>query len=230
INCPDICVREVTDKQTITLTAIPDSDSYAFHHWEGACTNTDPICVLEIHPLLPFNVKAQFAYTGIKLGDIEFEDKNLEACIQEMRPDYQYIRAWLSHLDCVDRGIESLAGIEELDSYHSYFNLESNLISDLSPIEGHTFLKSLNLRSNAIVDPAPLSSVVVLAGSMFLSGNPELDCEAMHSVVDGYFQPNKFHVEQCDIFPEIVLFDDEVVITPIELPDEDVVFTSGELP
>lgn len=214
INCSDACAREITGKQTITLTAINDSESYVFHHWEGACTSTDPICVLEIHPLLPFTVKAQFTYTGKTLGDIDFEDPNLLRCIQDARPDYQYRRAWLVTLDCAGWEIESLAGIEELDGFHSYFILNNNQISDLSPLEGRRFFNGLYLRNNAINDPAPLSSVQVYHGQILLGGNPNLDCETMQDIVDRYFLPRIFEVPQCDIPSKVdIPGDGGIVIT-----------------
>ena len=199
IHCPDVCVREITDKETLTLTASTDAEDYAFHHWEGACTGTDPVCELELHPLLPFSVKAQFIYTGKALRDIEFEDPNLLACIQERVSDYSYRMPVLLSLDCSGRGIKSLAGMEELTSFHSYFILDNNQISDLSPLKGRRFFNGLYLRNNAIVDPTPLVEIPVYLGGLHLDGNPDIDCDAMQEVADNYMNRPALRVPQCDI-------------------------------
>lgn len=201
INCPTTCVREITDKQVITLTASEFTLFYPFHHWEGACTGTDPVCELEIDPSLPITVKAQFAYKGKKLGEVEFEDSNLQACVRERVPDYQYQSTWVYFLDCSGMEIESLVGIEELDTYNSYFNFDDNKINDLTPLMGHSFSDGLDLRNNAIVDPLPLSYVEV-SGQLLLEGNPDIDCDAMQYIADNYLDPSVPEVPQCGIYPQ----------------------------
>ena len=201
INCPSTCVRKITGKQVITLTASEFTLFYPFHHWEGACTGTDPVCELELDPSLPITVKAQFAHKGKKLGDIEFEDPNLQACIRDMVPEYRYQPARLYSLNCSDRGIESLVGIEELDTFHGYYNFDDNKINDLEPLIGHSFAYGLSLRNNAIVDPTPLSQVEV-SGQLLLEGIPDIDCDAMQYLMDNYWSPLVPDVPQCGIYSQ----------------------------
>lgn len=203
IDCPRTCTREVTGRQIITLTASEVSLFYPFHHWEGACSGTDPVCEIELDPSLPYTVKAQFAYKGKKLGEVEFDDPNLEICIKEAKPNWEYNSTWVYYLDCSNREIASLSGVEELGRQNSHFNFDNNTISDITPLIGHRFTEGLYLRNNMIIDPLPLSEVDV-TGPLLLEGNPNIDCDAMHHIADNYLPSALISVPQCGITPQSV--------------------------
>ncbi len=182
--CPDSCTREIFDVETITLTANNIAGNYLFHHWEGACEGTEPICVLNTNPIVNFDVKAQFRYTGKTLGDIEFPDNNLRECIFEQYPEYHSTS--MISLFCSHRNIISLQGLDEIDSLVFKLILNNNDIIDVTPLTNLNVIQ-FAIHNNNIVDPLPLSRIIALSRSIQLVGNDNLDCDktrqlrALHS-------------------------------------------------
>ncbi|OUS28995.1 hypothetical protein A9Q99_10305 [Gammaproteobacteria bacterium 45_16_T64] len=176
ISCPGTCSREILDIETITLTVDETNENYLFHHWEGACEGTDPICVLAASPIANFDVKAQFRYTGKTLGDIYFPDENLRACIFEQYPEYH--ETYLMSLLCDNRNIASIEGLEELKRVVFTLRLNDNQISDLSPLANLGVFKTITVFNNDIVDPLPLLGLdLLLVRSVDLTGNENVDCD-----------------------------------------------------
>jgi hypothetical protein len=69
--------------------------------------------------------------------------------------------ATLKHLDCIDEGLSSIAGIEVFSSLET-LSLWENAIEDVSPLAGLTALKWLELGNNEITDISALSALTGL--------------------------------------------------------------------
>ena len=100
-------------------------------------------------------------------GDgVAIEDPALEQCVRDTisKPDGELEETDLSeiaHLDCPDRGISNLAGLEHFAGLET-LSLWENQIEDLSALSTLTRLHDLQLGNNDIIDLAPLSGLVGL--------------------------------------------------------------------
>ncbi len=101
------------------------------------------------------------------VGTMPFADDALASCAIEAgwatgRP--------LTELECLDRGVESLTGLEVLTEVVR-LDLANNEISDLSPLADFTGLRRLSLDGNPVDDLAPLALLASLR-RLSLSGVP----------------------------------------------------------
>ncbi len=104
---------------------------------------------------------------------ITFADPALEQAVRDAILDYTtnpiYLSQvwWLTYLSGSDRGIQSLAGIEELVNLESVY-MPYNQISDISPLAELPYLQYLNLDDNnnsgtpSITNFSPLASMTLL--------------------------------------------------------------------
>ncbi len=157
------CENMVIEDYQETYTAVP-RDGWTFVRWEG-CPNEEQIN----HPSCTFAVSADtvkaawghtFPLTAIfgetkPLSELEFEDQGIKACVAAARSVYVYE---VEELDCSNRRIASLSGVENLTSLRS-FEAPKNEITDLSPLASVPFLSELDISKNAIVDHTQLLSL-----------------------------------------------------------------------
>ena len=99
-------------------------------------------------------------------GPVEFDDPALEACVREAfdnapGPIYAHVLAPVDHLECQDRGIQSLKGLEAMTGLTD-LSLYENEIVDITPLRDLTHLESLQLGNNNIEDITPLQNLVSL--------------------------------------------------------------------
>ncbi len=95
-----------------------------------------------------------------------FQDEQFEMAVRDMLqqpvgPIHQNTLRTIAELDASQRGIVSLAGIEQLRNLVS-LNLRGNLIEDISPLSSLKRLQSLNLRDNPLQDITPLAELANL--------------------------------------------------------------------
>ena len=93
------------------------------------------------------------------------ESHGLDTCYTATGPSGEHI----IELSCIDKGIESLDGIEELHALRK-LELNDNRISDLSPLAHLTRLRSLNLAANRVRDIRPLAALADLT-DLNMTGN-----------------------------------------------------------
>ena len=82
--------------------------------------------------------------SGILLSSLTFADANLAACVNEGWETYVSEKEFL---DCGNRGITDIAGIENLTKL-TMLLLDNNNISDISALASLTNLTSLHLEDN----------------------------------------------------------------------------------
>ncbi len=114
------------------------------------------------------------------------EDAAFEQCVRDTlsRPDGELEEADVSgivHLDCPDRGISNLAGLEYFAGLET-LTLWENQIEDLSALSTLTRLHDLQLGNNDITDLAPLSGLVDLT-SLGLGQNRIDDVTALSDLL-----------------------------------------------
>ena len=113
-------------------------------------------------------------------------DEAFKACVaahlgQDPDADIRAVDAQtLKHLDCIDEGIESIAGIELFTALET-LSLWENDIRDVSALSGLTQLRWLELGNNVISDIAPLSTLTGLE-RLGLSDNRLSDITAVQSM------------------------------------------------
>ena len=113
-------------------------------------------------------------------------DEAFKACVaahlgQDPDADIRAVDAQtLKHLDCIDEGIESIAGIELFTALET-LSLWENDIRDVSALSGLTQLRWLELGNNAISDIAPLSTLTGLE-RLGLSDNRLSDITSVQSM------------------------------------------------
>lgn len=95
-----------------------------------------------------------------------FKDKNLEQLVRENinKPSgdiYSYDVEKIKELDCTNKGIEDISGLEYLKNLEK-LNLTYNKISDITPLSKLTNIKELTLRNDNIGDLEALSNLINL--------------------------------------------------------------------
>jgi len=119
------------------------------------------------------------------ISEVTFLDPNLEAAIREAigKPTgdiYPSDLEGLTLLDAHGRDIIELTGLEYCANL-SRLHLDSNKVSDISPLAGLTNLTSLGLGNNLISDISPLSNLTSLT-ELFLSDNQISDVLALSNL------------------------------------------------
>jgi hypothetical protein len=107
---------------------------------------------------------------AVNLGDdevVQFEDPNLEQVVRETinKPEgtlYLSDVIEIKDLEAIERGIESLEGIQQLQNLKS-LGLWINQISDISPLQTLTNLWYLSLHGNQISDITPIKTLTNLS-------------------------------------------------------------------
>lgn len=104
--------------------------------------------------------------TGCPGDVVVFQDPALESAVRSAigRPFGLLSRADLLdaiHVDARGLGIRSLIGIEFCTNLVG-LDLDTNAVSDLTPLENLAFLRELNLDSNEVSNLAPLAGLVEL--------------------------------------------------------------------
>ena len=117
----------------------------------------------------------------IKIINLVFADANLTACFN----DYANIKGWsyvseVKTLDCYNRGIVSLTGIENLIALQVLL-LETNQISDLTPLQNLTTLTRLDLKNNQITSVTPLQNLTALPW-LAVDGNQIVDVTPLQNL------------------------------------------------
>jgi hypothetical protein len=93
-------------------------------------------------------------------ADAPFIDAQLESCVLEATGAKRTLADFeaVVSLDCQERNIVSLDGIETLISLEE-LNLASNTISDITPLAGLASLSGLDIADNTISDLSPLTGL-----------------------------------------------------------------------
>ena len=135
----------------------------------------------------------QFVVT--RINDIDFEDENLESCLNEQKEDFVYE---LEKLVCSNRNIQNLSGITEL-TYLRHLDLSSNKIetflydevSDLEYLDlSENFLQQFDFSKHKKLKHAFLLSEVQLE-IVNLDGLDELLSLSVNTEYDVNFKSNK---------------------------------------
>ncbi len=114
----------------------------------------------------------------ILISSLTFTDSNLNTCVNAL--GLTNVNEVVS-LNCVSKGIVSLAGIENLSSLTDLI-LNINSISDVTPLASLTRLTTLSLPNNSISDISALSGMSGLT-TLGLASNSISDISALSSVV-----------------------------------------------
>ena len=128
-----------------------------------------------LDPSLPSGIGELGEVIG-ELGEVAIPDANLRAVIADSlgkAPDASITRAemaTLTRIDAPNKGIRSLTGLEhatnvtrlDLGGVWEFTHINSNVISDLSPLSNLTNLRWLDLSDNAISDISPLAGLTNL--------------------------------------------------------------------
>ncbi|WP_435275915.1 immunoglobulin-like domain-containing protein [Psychrobium sp. nBUS_13] len=105
---------------------------------------------------------------SLTLGDINFADTNLEACLYEGYQSSTKLNQ-ITDLNCFGKGIEDLSGLENLTSLYSISIMRNN-VSDLSPILQLIELRHLYLSENNIADFSQIESLPLLT-ALYINEN-----------------------------------------------------------
>lgn len=136
------------------LTFDPDNDG--FTQLQEVLVGTDPYDSFDF-PIL--------------LSSITILDDNFRNCIDDNAEtkNIKYVNQ-LWELDCSDRGIESLEGIQSLTSL-AYFLADQNSIDDASALSGLQTLIRVSLNQNSIGDTAAFSGLINLSRLSLIDNN-----------------------------------------------------------
>jgi internalin A len=98
----------------------------------------------------------------IQLTQITFTDAKLASCVESTAKKNRWKTVGeMVKLDCADKGINSIGGIQNLTSLKS-LDLQLNAITMLTPMAKLTALSHLNLAGNGLVNIEPLANLVAL--------------------------------------------------------------------
>lgn len=106
------------------------------------------------------------------------QDPGLQACLdQTMERTQQTDPTAITLLACPGAGVETLAGIEALQSLEQ-LELGDNVIANLSPLLTLKNLRVLGLRNNRVGDIRPLEQLPILR-FLSLEGNDRIPCRQL---------------------------------------------------
>jgi internalin A len=159
IDCGETCVAAFEEGDLVTLTAVPAPGS-VFLYWEfgDACSfGSNPVC--EVRMDFTTSVKPVFSRP---LGDPEFADPNLQACVDQAILSFGYTTFYeFDYLYCDRSGVRDISGISQLTGLRR-LQINSNQFADLSELAGLQFLYELSAGGNQISDLSPLASLSAL--------------------------------------------------------------------
>lgn len=116
------------------------------------------------------------------ISDLVFSDASLEACVKSWAVENGWVQIdEMLSLDCTNKGISNLAGIDQLTSATS-LALDFNQIENISPLQNMLQVRTLVLENNLISDIAPMSAMINLV-HLNLDTNQIQDISALQSAI-----------------------------------------------
>jgi Leucine-rich repeat (LRR) protein len=144
-----------------------------------------PLCLALAGCVHPYTVKLNdnVLFTPSEaLRKAVTQDPGLQACVDRaLERNKQTDPAAITLLACPGAGVETLAGIEALESLEQ-LELSDNAIANLSPLSQLGNLRVLGLRNNRVGDIRPLEPLPILR-FVALEGNDRIPCRQLDGFV-----------------------------------------------
>ena len=113
--------------------------------------------------------------------DYQLADAQLKRCVEQTIYDLHITSAEkLTHLNCSNAGITSLAGLGKFFALKE-LNLANNQLTDISEVGQLGRLEKLVLSDNKINNPAPLLNLLHLE-QLHLANNPTMGCDDLRQL------------------------------------------------
>lgn len=136
--------------------------------------------------------------TPTLISQLSFSDSNLAACVTATASSNGWtLIEQVTSLNCANKLISDISGIESFAAKLSTLDLSQNLINDISALSGMTALKTLNLQNNRFSLVTALFNLMQTE-QINLLGNDHIACSDLDSLVNSLSQAQITRPTHCD--------------------------------